>query len=112
MTGAPCSTKRRGDARRVGRWGRPTPLEAPGHQTSRDRPARRSMLGMTCITPAPCAPTGVGPPPSPRSRRRWKLTGMLPEYSSASWKPRSENAAPSRRRSSSRSRSSSTLPSR
>ena len=50
--------------------------------------------------------------PSPASSRRWKLIGSDPLRSSVSWKPRSENASPSRRCSSARSWSSSTRPSR
>src|SRR6185369_6809851 len=50
--------------------------------------------------------------PVPWSARRWKLTGREPPRSRASWKARSEKSAPNRRRSSSRSWSSSTLPRR
>ena len=46
--GAPCAT--RDAAMTAGRSvGDPTPVEAPGHHTSRERPARTSRLGMTCI---------------------------------------------------------------
>ena len=49
--GAPCSTS--AAAMTAGRSvGAPCPLEAPGHQTRRDRPAWMSMLGMTSIATA------------------------------------------------------------
>ena len=59
--------------------GNPRPARGTG-PPDEARPAApdveaRDDLGHT----RPFDPTGVGPPPSPRSRRRWNETGMLPE---------------------------------
>ena len=117
----PSSTKC--SAMRSGRSvGVPVPAATPGQKTTRERPAARSIAGMTCTRARPASARARGRaavPPEPsaaaivsRSSRRWKLTGSDPSLSSVSWKRLSENAGPSRRRSSSRSWRSMTLPSR
>ena len=116
---APSSTNR--SAIRSGRSvGAPTPADAPGQNTTRERPRSRSIDGMTCTSAVrpgrpwthPLRWTRRRPGSSSRSSRRWKLIGSEPLFESVSWNARRSNRERSRACSSARSWSSRTLPSR
>ncbi len=135
IRGAPASTNQR--QIRSGRSvGVPVPVAAPGHHTSRDRPASRSRLGMTCIRRGRAVRVLVvrtdhgidrgwrwrrSPFCSTGHRRTTAVPGQeapveadrdAARVEQRVVEARSENSEPRRARSSSRSRRSMTLPSR